>query len=169
MAVRSPWAVFPYLLANSSFNEAIEVPPTDIDVGPFVCAPIPVAWLQAVVGALSQLRMPVAWVTATEAEVQAVMANVDQLIANIALASMCEERGAVSITILAGAASANLTVTFPTAFTTIPVVVCSCENPVILASPSSRTTTNFVATVTSATPVLVNTTVEFLWEAGPAS
>lgn len=165
----SPFSQFPYITANSSFNEPVEVPPTDSTVGPFLCAHIPIAWMLPVMGALAQLTMPVAWQVTTEAEVDSIMGQVDVFLAGIANSSECQEMGSFSLTILAGAADASATVGFPTAFSATPVVVVSSSSEVLIASASAPTSAGFIATLTAATPVSVDTTATFSWIAGPVS
>lgn len=134
-----------------------------------MCAPIPTAWLPYVLGALSQLRQPSAWVVADEADVAAIMGWVDLFIGNVAVASMCDERGTVSVTITAGNASGTATVTFPYDFGTTPVVVCSADNGSLIASPAAISSSGFTATLTAGVPVLADTTATLLWIAGPAT
>jgi hypothetical protein len=152
-----------------SYPVPVDHPTSDGRTGPFVCAPIPIDWLQAVVGALSQLRNASIWKYTTNSELDGVMHAVDWIIGQIATAAMCDEKGSSSLTILAGAASATTAITFPFAFTAAPVVVCSCGNPALLASPQSITSSGFDLTITADVPQLINVTADAYWFAGPAT
>jgi hypothetical protein len=167
--IETPWALYPYLVANSSFNEAVAVPVSDPSAGPFFCAPISQQWLLVALGCLDQLRQPCAWQVTTELEVSSIMAQVDAFIAMVATASMCDERGIVSVTIAAASAAGSTTVTFPFAFTVTPIIVCSCDNPVLLASPTAASSTGFTANLTANVPVVSSVTANLLWIAGPAT
>jgi hypothetical protein len=165
----STWTVQPYYVPQSSYNQPVALPTHPPDQPPYLCAPINVDYMRYVVGCLRQLQEPVAWEWATTAELNDIMHWWDTFIGNVAGAAMCDQRGSVSITILAGNASASVTVTFPYAFTAAPIVVCSCDNPTLIASPSAITATDFSATITADVPQLVNVTANLLWIAGPAT
>jgi len=169
MAIETPWAVFPYIIPNPSFNEPTPPPTTPPDVGPFVCAHIPVAWLLVVNGALKQLAIPATWDVVTEAALDVVMHQVDALLGSIANASECMEMGSLTLTILAGHSDVSGVVTFPFPFSAVPVVVQSSDSEVLIASSQSISASGFVATLTAATPVLVDTAALFSWIAGPSS
>lgn len=153
----------------SSYYSPVDIPPNGPGDSPLVCAHINVNWLKYVAGALSQLRLPVAWRYTTNTELDQVMYWVDELIGTIGTAPECTEMGSLSLTILVGNSDVTSAVTFPSPFSAPPVVVQSSDSEVLIASSQTVTTTGFNATLTSATPVLVNTTALYSWIAGPAS
>jgi hypothetical protein len=165
----SPWVLEPYERAISSYNEPVAIPSAPPNVPPFVAARIPTAWLPYILGALSQLRMPPTWVYATNDELDEVMLWVDYLIGEIGQAVPFMESGSTSITILTGNSDATASIVFPTAYDVAPVVTQSSDSEVLIASSISITTTGFTARITSATPVLVDTTALFSWNAQEAS
>jgi hypothetical protein len=166
---QSPWSVMPYILANSSFNQAVALPASAPDVGPFVCAPIAIAWLPYALGALSQLRQPAAWKTSTDLEISTIMGEVDLFIGAIASAAMCDERGSLSVTITPGNASQGAMVTFPLPFSATPVVILSSDRGDVIASASAVTSSSFTATITANVPVVTSITAVVSWIAGPPS
>jgi hypothetical protein len=165
----SPWVLEPYERAISSYNEPVAIPSAPPNVPPFVAARIPTAWLPYILGALSQLRMPPTWVYADNDELDEVMLWVDYLIGEIGQAVPFMESGSTSITILTGNSDATASIVFPTPFDVAPVVTQSSDSEVLIASSISITTTGFTARITSATPVLVDTTALFSWSAQEAS
>jgi hypothetical protein len=138
-------------------------------VGPFQCAPISVEWMKYAIGALSQLRMPSAWLTSTEADVDSIMHQVDAFIGMIATASMCPELGLVSVTISIGDSAGTVNVTFPVAFASTPVIVVSSDNPDVIASYSTPSSSGFIAVLTANVPVIIAITAAVSWVAGPAT
>jgi hypothetical protein len=165
----SPWVLEPYQRAISSYNEPVAIPSVPPNVPPFVAARIPTAWLPYILGALSQLRMPPTWVYATNDELDEVMLWVDYLIGEIGQAVPFMESGSTSLTILTGNSDATASIVFPTPFDVAPVVTQSSDSEVLIASSISISTTGFTARITSATPVLVDTTALFSWNAQEAS
>ena len=71
--------------------------------------------------------------------------------------------GTISRTIAAGTASATYALTFSEAFSVAPIVTACCEDAVIIASVSSRTTAGCVITITAAVPVVSDTTATVDW------
>lgn len=159
----------PYPSTGTSFPKPAPVPATDPFTGPFVCAQIPTAYMAVVLGALSQLLQPFAWRVDTDDARNQALDWMDTLIGIIASAVECAEAGMVSVTITAGTASGTASVTFPTAYSTSPVVVVSSDNGNLIASSESVTADGFTARLTANTEVPADVTANVSWQAQVAS
>lgn len=161
--VDSFWQYFPNMVPISSYYSPVDIPtPGPLDV-PTRCVPINDDWLKYVAGALSQLRLPVAWRYTTNAQLDAVMGNVDSLIAAVGTADWCMQSGTISLTILAGNATQGAHVTFPNAFASTADVVVSESTGLYIASSSSPSTSGVDVAITSNVPLLVNSTALLTW------
>lgn len=159
----SPWLYFPNMVPISSYYSPVDIPSVAPDAAPLRCAPINDDWLKYVAGALSQLRLPVAWRYTTNAQLDQVMYWADLLIATVGTADWCMQSGTVSLTILAGAATAGVHVTFPSAFASTADVVVSESTGLYIASSSSPSSSGVDVAITSNVPLLANGTAELTW------
>ncbi len=73
--------------------------------------------------------------------------------------------GTVSITIPAGSATAGSLVTFSPAFSGTPIITLGVNNPDLIASVASAAAGSFLATITAAVDVTVDTTAIITWSA----
>lgn len=146
-----------------SFPYPVPAPATDPSVGPFLCAKVPAAYMPFVLGALSQLLQPFAWRVSTDADRRTILDWMDTFLADFAAAEYCYV-STISVTISAGVASGTASATFPDAFSTIPVVVVSADNPDLIASTASVTTDGFDAVLTAnvEVPSDVTATVSYI-------
>jgi hypothetical protein len=161
--VDSPWLYFPNMVPISSYYSPVDIPVAGPLDAPLRCASINDDWLKYVAGALSQLRLPVAWRYTTNAQLDAVMGNVDLLIAAIGTAGWCMQSGTVSLTILAGSATQDAHVTFPNAFSSTADVVVSESTGLYIASSSSPSSSGVDVAITSNVPLLANGTALLTW------
>ena len=161
--VESPWLYFPNKVPISSYYSPVDIPPNGPSDAPLRCAPINDNWLQYVAGALSQLRLPVAWRWTTNAQLDQVMYWVDELIGTIGTAEWCMQSGTVSLTILAGSATQSSHVTFPNAFATTADVVVSEDTGLYIASAASPSMSGVDVAITSNVPLLANGTATLTW------
>ena len=148
-----------------SYYSPVDIPSSAPGDSPLRCAAVNDDWLKYVAGALSQLRLPVAWRYSTNAELDQVMYWVDELIGNIGTADWCMQSGTVSLTILAGTATVGSHVTFSNAFATSPDVVVSESTGLYVASSSSPSTSGVDVAITSNVPLLANGTATLTWHA----
>ena len=144
----------------------IPPPPSDPSVGPFVCAHIPLPWLQFVVGALGPLLQPGYWDVPDDGTLTLVIDWADTVTSNIGAADLCPMFGTVSVVIAMGAASGTAAVTFAAAFATTPTVLVSTEDGTVIPSWSAVTTAGFTATITANVSLPAGLTATVSWWAG---
>jgi len=147
----------------SSYYSPVDIPVAGPLDAPLRCASINDEWLKYVAGALSQLRLPVAWRYTTNAQLDDVMGDVDVLIAAIGAADWCMQSGTVSLTILAGNATQGAHVTFPHSFASTADVVVSESTGLYVASSSSPSASGVDVAITSNVPLLANGTALLTW------
>lgn len=78
-----------------------------------------------------------------------------------------QDAGKATLTILAGQATETVDILFSLPFTAPPVVTISSDNPVLIASAGTVTDSDFIAEITAAEPVLVDTVATVSWVAVP--
>lgn len=161
--VDSPWLYFPNMAPISSYYQPSPIPLVGPGDSPLVCAPINIKWRKYVAGAMSQLRLPVAWEYTTTAELDQVMYWVDELIASVGNADWCMQSGTVSLTILAGTATQGAHVTFPNLFASTADVVVSESTGLYVASSSSPSSSGVDVAITSNVPLLANGSATLTW------
>lgn len=154
---------------GGSFQQPLTDPGVDPTSGPLVALLFNRTWKSLLGGAALQLLMPASWDYATESDLNTVLDEAILLFNAILAAETAPEYGMVSITITAGNATATAAITFPVAFPSAPVVLCSGDSGTVICSAESITSTGFTARVTSNVVLGADHSESVSWQAGMAS
>lgn len=161
-----PWERY---AARTSYVRPVSLPSGDPGAPPTVGVEIAAEWIPYICGSLTQLLLPTTWDTADPATLITVLERVADLIALIGTAGPSMQSGTVTLTIAAGDASASGLVTFPSPFSSTPVVVTSADTGQVVAAAAAVSDTAVVLSVTAAVPALATTNVVVSWLARVAT